>query len=94
MEEVPSGDSFGIWVENDYISPVDEDYSTFSIDVDRASYSLMRTYLHRGTLPPADAIRTEEWINYFTCDYAQPTGRTPIRCIPNSAIVPGRKATG
>ncbi|MBK8491377.1 MAG: von Willebrand factor type A domain-containing protein [Saprospirales bacterium] len=77
MEEVPSGDSFGIWVENDYISPVDEDYSTFSIDVDRASYSLMRTYLHRGTLPPADAIRTEEWINYFTYDYAQPTGPHP-----------------
>ncbi|MBK7407034.1 MAG: von Willebrand factor type A domain-containing protein [Saprospirales bacterium] len=77
MEEVPSGDSYGKWVENDYISPVDEDYSTFSIDVDRASYSLMRTYLHRGTLPPADAIRTEEWINYFTYDYAQPTGPHP-----------------
>ncbi|MCB9283536.1 MAG: von Willebrand factor type A domain-containing protein [Lewinellaceae bacterium] len=76
-QEDPSCDSFRKWVENDYTSPVDQDYSTFSIDVDRASYSLMRTYVNRGTLPPADAVRTEEWINYFTYDYDQPTGPHP-----------------
>lgn len=50
----------------------DEPVSTFSIDVDTASYSVMRSYLNRGTLPPRDAIRIEELINYFSYDYPLP----------------------
>lgn len=53
--------------------------STFSIDVDAASYSNMRRYLNQGELPPADAIRTEELVNYFTYNYPQPTGSDPVK---------------
>lgn len=77
-DERSGGNEYGKLVENDYTSPVDAEYSTFGIDVDRASYSLMRAHVHRGTLPPADAVRTEEWVNYFTYDYAQPTGEHPF----------------
>lgn len=77
-DERSGGNEYGKLVENDYTSPVDAEYSTFGIDVDRASYSLMRAHVYRGTLPPADAVRTEEWVNYFTYDYAQPTGEHPF----------------
>ena len=51
----------------------------FSIDIDAASYSNMRRYINKGELPPADAIRTEELINYFSYDYPQPTGNDPVK---------------
>lgn len=53
--------------------------STFSIDVDAASYSNMRRLLNNGELPPADAIRTEELVNYFNYDYPKPAGNDPVR---------------
>ncbi|MBC7767977.1 MAG: VWA domain-containing protein [Phycisphaerales bacterium] len=49
--------------------------STFSIDVDTASYSNVRRFLNEGRLPPSDAVRTEELINYFRYDYALPRDR-------------------
>jgi Ca-activated chloride channel family protein len=52
--------------------------STFSIDVDNASYSNVRRYLNQGNLPPKDAVRIEEMINYFNYDYAEPTGKHPF----------------
>ncbi len=52
--------------------------STFSIDVDTASYSNLRRFINTGNLPPPDAVRTEELLNYFTYDYPQPTGEHPI----------------
>ncbi len=52
--------------------------STFSIDVDQASYSNVRRYLNNGILPPADAVKTEELINYFTYDYPEPTIGKPF----------------
>lgn len=52
--------------------------STFSVDVDGASYSNMRRFIESGTLPPKDAVRVEEMINYFDYDYAQPEGETPF----------------
>ncbi|MBN2704269.1 MAG: VWA domain-containing protein [Pontiellaceae bacterium] len=50
--------------------------STFSIDVDTASYANVRRFLNQGQLPPADAVRVEEMINYFEYDYAAPKGET------------------
>lgn len=50
----------------------DEPVSTFSIDVDTASYSVIRQSLNAGQLPPPDAVRVEEMINYFPYDYAAP----------------------
>ncbi|MBI9066524.1 MAG: von Willebrand factor type A domain-containing protein [Salinivirgaceae bacterium] len=52
--------------------------STFSIDVDAASYSNLRRYINSGSLPPIDAVRIEEMINYFTYDYPQPEGDKPF----------------
>ncbi len=49
-----------------------EPLSTFSVDVDTASYSNMRRFLNQGTLPPADSVRIEELINYFSYDYKIP----------------------
>ncbi|EGF54055.1 von Willebrand factor type A domain protein [Bacteroides clarus YIT 12056] len=57
----------------------DTPLSTFSIDVDAAAYGNMRRYLNKGQLPPADAVRTEELINYFSYDYAKPTGDAPVK---------------
>lgn len=52
--------------------------STFSIDVDTASYSNVRRYLNNGMLPPADAVRTEELINYFSYDLPEPGNEVPF----------------
>ena len=52
--------------------------STFSIDVDTGSYSNVRRMLNHGQLPPSDAVRVEELINYFPYDYALPTSKRPF----------------
>jgi Ca-activated chloride channel family protein len=53
--------------------------STFSIDVDTASYAVIRNSLTQGRLPPADAVRIEEMINYFPYEYAAPDGNAAFR---------------
>ena len=75
-------------VENAFKSPADHPLSTFSIDVDTASYANMRRYLHNNQLPPADAIRIEELINYFSYDYAGPDDETPFAVHVDSASAP------
>ena len=50
--------------------------STFSIDVDTGAYSNMRRWLNQGQLPPEDAVRVEEFINYFNYDYPYPKSST------------------
>jgi Ca-activated chloride channel family protein len=52
--------------------------STFSIDVDTASYANVRRFLNDRRLPPVDAVRVEELINYFSYDYPEPTGDEPF----------------
>jgi Ca-activated chloride channel homolog len=65
-------------MENAFLKVKDNPLSTFSIDVDAASYSNMRRYLTAGQLPPAGAVRIEEMINYFKYDYPQPTNNDPF----------------
>jgi Ca-activated chloride channel family protein len=60
--------------ENDFQSVAVRPLSTFSIDVDTASYANTRRFLQDGRLPPADAVRVEEFVNYFHYDYAPPEG--------------------
>ncbi len=60
---------FGV---NPFIDAMEDSLSTFAIDVDDASYILTRTYLESGNLPPAEAVRAEEFINHFTYEYASP----------------------
>ena len=64
--------------DNNFQNPVNTPLSTFSIDVDTASYSNLRRFINNGKLPPADAVRTEELINYFTYDYMQPREGHPF----------------
>ncbi|HRF19901.1 MAG TPA: von Willebrand factor type A domain-containing protein, partial [Chitinophagaceae bacterium] len=55
--------------ENRFLKVTDNPLSTFSIDVDAASYSNIRRFLNQGQLPPAGAVRIEEMVNYFTYQY-------------------------
>ncbi len=64
--------------ENSFVKTRDNALSTFSIDVDAASYSNVRRMLEAGTLPPAGAVRIEEMINYFKYDYEQPKNDLPF----------------
>ena len=64
--------------ENEFASPYNTPLSTFSIDVDAASYSNMRRFLQSGTMPYADAVRIEEMVNYFHYDYPNPTDEHPF----------------
>ncbi|MFT4017508.1 MAG: von Willebrand factor type A domain-containing protein [Agriterribacter sp.] len=64
--------------ENRFLTVKDNPLSTFSIDVDAASYSNVRRFLNNGQLPPAGAVRIEEMINYFHYDYAQPKDDKPF----------------
>ncbi len=62
--------------------------STFSIDVDAASYSNMRRFISNGQQPPKDAVRIEEMVNYFDYDYAQPKGEDPFAVITEISTAP------
>ncbi len=64
--------------ENDFLAARDNPLSTFSIDVDTASYANVRRMLNDGQLPPKGAVRIEEMLNYFTYDYAKPEGGAPF----------------
>lgn len=64
---------FGV---NPTIDTDEEDTSTFSIDVDTASYSVSRSYLNRGNLPEEEAVRVEEFVNSFDYDYRVPEEET------------------
>ncbi len=65
-------------VENVFLGVAANPLSTFSIDVDRASYSNVRRFINQGQRPPLDAVRIEELINYFTYDYPNPEGAHPF----------------
>jgi secreted protein with Ig-like and vWFA domain len=65
-------------VENPFLDAKSNPLSTFSIDVDTASYSNIRRFINQGQLPPKDAVRLEEMINYFTYDYPQPNDGKPF----------------
>ncbi|HEX4334839.1 MAG TPA: VWA domain-containing protein [Polyangiaceae bacterium] len=65
-------------VNNPFRLVTEAPLSTFSVDVDTASYSNMRRFVEEGHLPPADSIRTEEWVNYFGYDDAPPKSDEPV----------------
>ena len=79
MDARMNTEEYGRIQENGFKSVADAPLSTFSIDVDPASYSNMRRFINRGELPPADAIRTEELVNYFSYDYPKPMGNDPVK---------------
>lgn len=78
--------------ENIFHTATDQPLSTFSIDVDRASYSNMRRFLNNGEMPPPDAVRVEEMVNYFDYRYKAPTGKDPVAIYADMAVCPWNTA--
>ncbi|HEX8501850.1 MAG TPA: VWA domain-containing protein [Pyrinomonadaceae bacterium] len=74
--------------ENPFLDASRAPLSTFSVDVDTASYSNTRRFLSEGRLPPRDAVRIEELVNYFTYEYPQPDGPAPFSVTAEVAECP------
>lgn len=79
---------YGQLVDNPWQTPVDAPLSTFSIDVDTASYSNLRRLIQSGSRIPPDAVRLEELVNYFDYTYPQPTGEHPFAVRVDNATCP------
>jgi Ca-activated chloride channel homolog len=73
-----SGETYKGVADNQFYAAKADPLSTFSIDVDTASYSNLRRFVNGGQLPPKDAVRIEEMVNYFPYNYPQPTGDKPF----------------
>lgn len=87
-EKSTNGERYAEISENPFLETVRAPLSTFSIDVDTASYSNVRRYLNDGQLPPKDAVRIEELVNYFEYDYPQPVGNVPFSVNTEVAVCP------
>lgn len=88
-EPIPHNtEEYNVINENIFHSPLTEALSTFSIDVDAASYSNMRRMINNGQLPQKDVVRIEEMINYFTYDYPQPKGEDPFSITTEVSAAP------
>lgn len=74
--------------ENGFKAVKSNPLSTFSIDVDNASYSNIRRFINMGQLPPADAVRIEEMVNYFKYNYPEPEGEHPFSVYTEIAVCP------
>jgi len=71
-------EGYDVIAENPFLTTAAAPRSTFSIDVDHASYSNVRRFLRQGQRPPRDAVRLEELINYFPYDLPAPRGQDPV----------------
>jgi Ca-activated chloride channel family protein len=74
--------------ESPFLTVRDQPLSTFSIDVDTASYSNVRRFLTQGSRPPAGAVRVEELINYFDYSYPDPQGKSPFSVVTEVSDTP------
>jgi Ca-activated chloride channel family protein len=74
----PNDESYKPLTENGFTNAKETPLSTFSVDVDAASYSNVRRFINNGQLPPADAVRVEEMINYFKYDLSGPKNNEPV----------------
>lgn len=75
---VMNTEKYAHYQKNPVIATADNPVSTFSVDVDTGSYANVRRYVNDGTLPPADAVRLEEIVNYFSYNYALPKDGKPF----------------
>jgi hypothetical protein len=71
--EGPKDNFFQDYGYNDFVDPAEDPFSTFAIDVDTASYTVARRYVEDGLIPPPEAVRVEEFVNYFNQHYETPT---------------------
>jgi len=77
-DQVFNNEAYALRKDNDYQRVTDHPLSTFSVDVDTASYANVRRFLTQGQRPPTDAVRIEEMVNYFPYRYAPPTDHVPF----------------
>ncbi len=83
-----SGEAYQGVTDNQFYGAKADPLSTFSIDVDTASYSNLRRFINDGKLPPKDAVRIEEMVNYFPYNYLQPTADQPFSINTEVAAAP------
>ena len=88
QQDAQAGERYDRFDENRPRTPSEQPLSTFSIDVDTASYANVRRFLTSGRLPPPDAVRIEEMVNYFRYDYPQPVGDRPFSVTLEAAECP------
>ncbi len=86
------GEAYAPVVDNPFKDVTTAPLSTFGMDVDTGSYSNIRRFLRGGSLPPPDAVRLEELINYFHYDYPQPRGDDPLGATVEIAACPWSEA--
>jgi secreted protein with Ig-like and vWFA domain len=79
------------FTESRFVHTAEEPLSTFSIDVDTASYANVRRFLMAGSRPPRDAVRIEELVNYFGYGYPEPEGDDPFSVTVEAAECPWRR---
>ncbi len=89
MKEVPGTEDYDKVAENEFKKAIENPLSTFSIDVDTASYANMRRFIDKSSrMPPRDSVRIEEYINYFTYDYPLPDGDVPFSITTELSVCP------
>ncbi len=87
-DESASGERYAEITENPFLETLRAPLSTFSIDVDTAAYSNVRRFINDGQLPPKNAVRIEELVNYFDYDYPQPLSDVPFSVTTDVAQTP------
>jgi Ca-activated chloride channel family protein len=78
VRAIPANEDYGHISENQFTNPQTTPLSTFAVDVDKASYANVRRFINAGQLPPKDAVRIEELINYFNYNLPRPTNGDPV----------------
>jgi Ca-activated chloride channel family protein len=76
--DIINDEDYGSFIENPFESPKTAPLSTFSIDVDNASYTNVRRFINNGQVVPKDAVRVEEMVNFFKYNYPQPLRENPF----------------
>ena len=87
----PHNESYKKEQENGFLNVAANPLSTMSIDVDRASYSNIRRFINDGQMPPPDAVRVEEMINYFEYKYPQPERNDPLAIVTELTDCPWKE---
>lgn len=91
IAEYENREEYESFKENRFFSATEKPLSTFSLDVDAASYGNIRRMINQGQMPPKDAVRIEEMMNYFSYDYPQPTDGHPVKIVAETAVCPWNK---
>ena len=87
-QEPPKDETYRDYGVNPWVNTQQDHFSTFALDVDTASYSVMRRFVNEGNLPPYASVRAEEYINYFQQDYPVPSQEATFGVYVDGALSP------